>query len=505
LEKGLKNLEQIRKDLQMRQQGTIPGQVAFELYDTYGFPLDLTSLIARENGLSVDEEGFEEAMKQQKTRSRSAAKLETGDWVTVYDKDEVEFVGYDSLTSQAKILKYRQIKDKTGNKFQLVLDKTPFYAESGGQVGDRGILFNDSESIKVLDTKKENDLTVHFVDRLPDDPEAEFECQVDSQKRFLTMNNHTATHLLQAALKKVLGDHVQQKGSMVNEHLLRFDFSHYTKLSEEEINEVERIVNQKIRENVALSEKRNVPIGEAKEMGATALFGEKYGDLVRVVTFDPGFSVELCGGTHVKATGEIGFFKIISESSISAGVRRVEAITSAKAEDYVNAHLDLLKEIQEMLKNPRDLKKAVADLITKKSELEKEIDSLHLKETEQVKEKLKEQATSIDDYRFIHGLVKLPNNDALKKLAFELKNEMERLVAVLAADINGKPQIAVVVNEVLVEEKGLDAGQLVRQLAKEINGGGGGQPFFATAGGKDISGLRKVLEVAESTLRAASA
>ncbi|MEX0882709.1 MAG: DHHA1 domain-containing protein, partial [Cyclobacteriaceae bacterium] len=368
-------------------------------------------------------------------------------------------------------------------------------------VGDTGLLINGPETIRGLDTRKENDMFVHVVDKLPQNPEGEFGCQVDALKRKFIKNNHSATHLLQSALKAVLGNHVQQKGSLVNESLLRFDFSHFTKVSEEELEKVEDLVNEKIRANIRLIEKRNVPIGEAKSMGATALFGEKYGDFVRVITFDPEFSVELCGGTHVNATGEIGFFKIVSEGSISAGVRRIEAITSKKAEAFVRDHLHLIQEIQELLKSPRDIKKSIESLITEKSNLKKEIESLHQKETEQIKVSLKNQAKSVNGYHLILGLVKLPHAEALKKLSFELKNEMGRMVAVLAADIEGKPQIAVVIDESIIEEKGLNAGLLVRELAKEIKGGGGGQPFFATAGGKDSSGLPQVLTKAEELLR----
>ncbi|MEX2512379.1 MAG: alanine--tRNA ligase [Cyclobacteriaceae bacterium] len=501
LDKGLKNLEQIKLGLVSKQEKTIPGEIVFELYDTYGFPFDLTSLIARENGLSVDEKGFGKAMNEQKERSRSASKLETGDWVVVNKEDELEFVGYDSLSVNSRIVKYRKIKDKNTDKYQIVLNKTPFYAESGGQVGDSGLLSHSDETIQVLDTKKENDMIVHFVDKLPEKPEGEFTCQVNDLKRKFIKNNHTATHLLQSSLKAVLGDHVQQKGSLVNEELLRFDFSHFTKVSEEELEKVEDLVNEKIRDNIRLIEKRDVPIAEAKSMGATALFGEKYGDFVRVITFDPEFSVELCGGTHVNATGEIGFFKIVSEGSISAGVRRIEAITSKKAEIFVRDQLYLIQEIQELLKSPRDVKKSIESLIIEKSNLRKEIESLHQKETEQIKVSLKNQAKSVNGFHLILGLVKLPHAEALKKLSFELKNEMGRLVAVLAADIEGKPQIAVIIDETIIEERGLNAGLLVRELAKEIKGGGGGQPFFATAGGKDSSGLPQVLKKAEELLR----
>ncbi|WP_143960663.1 alanine--tRNA ligase [Litoribacter populi] len=498
LENGLKRLEQIRAELKDNKEQVIDGKTAFELYDTYGFPLDLTSLIARENDLSVDEKGFQTEMEKQKTRSRSAAEQETGDWVLVNEDNGVEFVGYDSLEADTKILRYREIKEKKGTKYQVVLETTPFYAESGGQVGDKGLLQSEEEKIKVVDTKRENDLIVHFVDKLPANPSVAFHAQVDARKRSFTMNNHTATHLLQSALKTVLGEHVQQKGSLVNDQLLRFDFSHFSKMTEEEIQRVESLVNEKIRENIQLDEKRDVPIQEAEAMGATALFGEKYGDFVRVITFGSDYSVELCGGTHVPSTGKIGYFKIVSESSIASGVRRIEAITANAAEDYINQQLALVKEVQEILRNPKDLKKAVEMLISEKNELKKEIEALHVGQAAGIKEELKKQVQQQAGVNVLVSQVNLPSADALKKLAFELKNELAPIVAVLAADIQGKPQVAVIIDEELVKDKGLNAGQIVRDLAKEIQGGGGGQPFFATAGGKKIEGLPAVVEKAKS-------
>lgn len=496
LDNGLRKLDQIKEELHQSGKSVVDGKIAFELYDTYGFPLDLTSLIARENGFSVDEKGFAAEMEIQKNRSRAAAEQETGDWVIVNAEEGVEFIGYDYLESQSRIVKYRQITDKKGDRFQIVLDRTPFYAESGGQVGDQGWLINGAETVKVLDTKKENDLIVHFVDKLPSQFDATFQAKVDAAKRKDSMNNHSATHLLHAALKQVLGDHVQQKGSLVNEELLRFDFSHFSKMTEEEIAQVESIVNAKIRENIALYEQRNVPIAEAKKQGATALFGEKYGDFVRVITFDPQFSVELCGGTHVSATGVIGLFKIVSESSIAAGVRRIEAITAKTAEDFVNSQLELIKEIGEMLKSPRDLKKSVETLVQERNELKKEIEFLHAQQAAAIKQQLIAAKEQRNGFNLIISQVKLPSAESLKKLAYELKNEVADVVVVLAAEIEGKPQIAVILQESLVDSLGLNAGQMVRDLAKEIQGGGGGQPFFATAGGKDLAGLPKVVQKA---------
>jgi alanyl-tRNA synthetase len=493
LDNGLKMLESITVELTAKGEGVISGKTAFELYDTFGFPLDLTSLIARENGFSVDEKGFSEEMEKQKTRSRAASEQETGDWILVNEDTGVEFVGYDFTETYSNIIKYRTITDKKGDRYQLVLDKTPFYAESGGQVGDTGWLISDSEKIRVLDTKKENDLIVHFVEKLPSNPEARFSSEVDRERRQLSMNNHTATHLLQSALRSVLGDHIEQRGSLVNDQLLRFDFSHFGKMTEDEIAQVEAIVNAKVRENILLNEQRKVPIEDAKKMGATALFGEKYGDFVRVITFDKDFSVELCGGTHVRSTGQIGLFKIISEGSIASGVRRIEAITSRAAESYISDQEKLVREIQDLMKNPKDVKKAIEALIQERNDLRKEVENLHLEKASGLKAELMKQVVEKGDINVLIANIELPNADSLKKLAYELKNEISNALVILAAKIEDKPQIAVILDEALIAGKGFNAGQIVRDLAKEIQGGGGGQPFFATAGGKDLSGLGKVV------------
>ena len=500
LDKGLRILSSIKKDLDHRGEKTIPGSIAFELYDTYGFPLDLTSLIARESGFEVDEKAFQEEMEKQKSRSKADAAKETGDWNIVVAAEETEFIGYDSLQAQSNILKYRGLKQKGKEVFQVVLDRTPFYAESGGQVGDTGTLTSGEEEIYVLDTKKENNLIVHFVNKLPQNKESTFTAKVNAGRRSLTMNNHTATHLLHAALRQVLGEHVEQKGSLVNDKLLRFDFSHFQKMTQQEISEVEKIVNGKIRENIALDEQRHVPIEQAKKMGAMALFGEKYGDFVRVIIFDHDYSVELCGGTHVPATGNIGWFKIISESSIAAGVRRIEAVTAQAAEDYMNGHQVLVEELKELLKKPKDLKSAVSTLLEQKTTLEKELETLHNAQAQDLKKDLIAAAVADNGVKRIIGKVKLPGTDALKQLSFALKNEVEDLFMVLAADIGGKPQIAVAIADNIVKNKGLNAGNIVKDLAKEIQGGGGGQPFFATAGGKDVSGLDRVIEKAKNIL-----
>lgn len=479
----------------------IDGKTVFELYDTFGFPVDLTDLIARENGFSIDEAGFKAAMKVQKDRSRKDASSEKGDWMIVHEEEgETEFLGYDHLTCEAKILRYREIKEKKKTLFQVVLDQTPFYAESGGQVGDKGLLTSDSDKIKVLDTQKENDLIVHFVDKLPQDLTATFHASVAGEKRQLTANNHSATHLLHAALRQVLGDHVAQKGSLVNEKGLRFDFSHFQAMTKEEIAQVEKIANQKVRENIALEEKRNVPIDQAREMGATALFGEKYGDFVRVITFDKDYSVELCGGIHVPATGKIGLLKITGESSVAAGVRRIEAITADAAEIQVNEQQALVEELKSMLKSPKDLPKAVQDLITQKQQLEKQLASYQSKELVQLKGQLIATVKEVDGVNFIASKVSLPNADGLRQLAFDIKQKVDKLFLVLAADIDGKPQIGIMIADELVKEKGYHAGNMIRELAKEIKGGGGGQPFFATAGGKDLGGLEAVVAKASEML-----
>ncbi len=512
LENGLKMFEEIKKDL---EGNTIDGKIVFELYDTFGFPVDLTALIARENGLKIDEEGFKLAMQEQKDRSRQASASEKSDWITLNEGDEVEFVGYEFLESETKILRYRKLTDKKKTSYQLVLERTPFYAESGGQVGDTGFLEvpiapDKLVKIHITDTKKENDLIVHFTEdnfeeilKLQTSNNqllAPIKAVVNKKSRSLTENNHSATHLMHAALRKVLGTHVTQKGSLVNDEILRFDFSHFTKMTEEEIGEVENIVNQKIRENIALEERRNVPIEEAKAMGAMALFGEKYGDFVRVITFDKNFSVELCGGTHVPSTGKIGMFKIIGESSSSAGVRRIEAITAEKAEQYIHEQFAIINQLNALLKNPKDLLKAVENLIEEKNALQKEIEKYQAKEIQVVKSELLKNIQTQGEINFLAQEVSVPNAESLRQISFELKNQVPNLFLVLATNVEGKPQISVMIADNLVKDKGLDASKIVRELAKEIQGGGGGQPFFATAGGKDVSGLKRVVEKAKNLI-----
>jgi alanyl-tRNA synthetase len=492
LEKGLKRIEGLT---------AISGEQAFELYDTYGFPLDLTSLIARERGFSVDEIGFKSEMEKQKSRSKAAAAKETGDWILVGEDIKSQFIGYDELSADVKIVKYRKIKAKNKEQFQLVFDKTPFYAESGGQVGDTGYIETINEKIYITDTKKENELTVHFADRLPEKLEASFHAAVDKHKRQLSMDNHSATHLLHAALRTVLGKHVEQKGSLVNDKVLRFDFSHFAAMTADEVQKVEDIVNQKIRENIQLDEKRSVPIDEAKKLGAMALFGEKYGDFVRVITFDPKFSVELCGGTHVSATGQIGLFKIVAESSVAAGVRRIEAITAEEAERFVRESLGLLDQVKELFKSPKDLLQTAKNLLEEKHALEKKLELVHQEQANKLKDQLATKAVKNNGFHLIIERVSVPNADALKNIAYGLRNQFDDLLMVLAADVDSKPQVTVMIGEKLASTNKFHAGNMVKELAKEIDGGGGGQPFFATAGGKNINGLDAVLEKARKLIQ----
>ncbi|MBD1391740.1 alanine--tRNA ligase [Mucilaginibacter glaciei] len=480
----------------------ISGQAAFELSDTYGFPIDLTELMAREKGWSVDIEGFNSALQAQKTRSRAATAIDTGDWILVKDEDEaVEFTGYDETETIAHIIKYRKVTAKGKEQFQIVLDKTPFYAESGGQVGDKGeLIFPNGEIIEVNDTKKENGLIVHFTDTLPSTPDDALTAIVDAERRNNTNNNHSATHLLHAAMKQVLGTHVNQKGSLVNADYLRFDFSHFAKVTEEELAKIEAIVNEKIRENVFLQEERNVRYDQAISSGVTALFGEKYGDHVRVITFDATFSKELCGGTHVKATGQIGYFKIVAESAVAAGVRRIEAITGIAAENYIIEQSKLVQQVKELLKNPKDIAKSIESLLEENSRLKKEIEKTVLEKSSGLKDELAKKVENINGINFIAQKVTLPNAEAVKNLAYNLKDIVSDLFLVLVANIDGKPNITVMIAENLVKDKGLHAGNIVKELAKEVKGGGGGQPFFATAGGSDVSGLDKALEKARTFL-----
>ncbi len=465
----------------------IEGKFAFELFDTFGFPIDLTQLMAKEKDLDVNMEDFSKCMEEQKARSRQAAVVDTDDWVILKsDTDETKFVGYDLLSTDVEIMKYRKVKAKDKVFFQLVFNQTPFYAESGGQVGDKGIIFNDNEKISITDTKKENNLVVHLASQLPKDVTANFTATVDEDKRKQTANNHSATHLLHSALREVLGTHVEQKGSMVDDERLRFDFSHFSKLTEEEIEKVEAIVNNKIRENILLDEKRSVPIEQAQNMGAMALFGEKYGDHVRVIKF--GESVELCGGTHVNATGNIGLFKISSESAIAAGVRRIEAITATKALAFYKSQNVLIEEITEVLKNTKDIIKSIKSLQDENAELSKQIAQFNKEKAGNLQESLMKNMQQINGINFITAKVDL-DAATVKDLCFAMKSNVDNLFLVLGYEAEDKAGLSVVLSENLFSEKGLDASKIVREIAKEIQGGGGGQAFFATAGGKNPAGI----------------
>ena len=477
----------------------LSGSIAFMMQDTFGFPIDLTELMAHEQGFSVDKIGYEKALEEQKNRSRAATAVDTGDWVIVNQDNDTEFVGYDLTEIETEILKYRKVSAKGKEQYQIVLRQTPFYAESGGQVGDTGRLEDHSRQfwVEITDTKKENGVIVHYTDTLPTDLDGKFWAVINEDKRILTEDNHSATHLLHAALKKVLGTHVNQKGSLVNADNLRFDFSHFAKISEEDLFEIERIVNQKIRENIKLREQRNVPYDEAINSGVTALFGEKYGDFVRVITFDDHFSKELCGGTHVKATGQIGYFKIISESAVAAGVRRIEAITADKAEQYINNQSKEISQLKGLLKGTQNISAAVQALIDENAKLKKEVEKSILAKAGDMKQDIAAKAENINGINFIATQVDLPNAEAVKNLAFEVKALVPDLYLVLTTLIDDKPGITVMISENIVSDN-LNAAKIVKELGKEIQGGGGGQPFYATAGGKNAAGLPQVLEKAKN-------
>ena len=496
LETGIRLLDKVMKDTKAAGKTEISGVDAFTLYDTFGFPLDLTELILRENGMTVNEEEFNVEMQKQKQRARNAATVETGDWV-VLEEGETHFVGYDYTEYETRILRYRQIKQKNQTLYQIVLSETPFYAESGGQVGDTGVLVSEFETIDIIDTKQENNLPIHIAKQLPEHLDAPMMACVDTDKRAACAANHSCTHLLDEALRQVLGTHVEQKGSLVTPESLRFDFSHFQKVTPEQLREVEHLVNAKIRENVPLTEYRNLPIEKAKELGAIALFGEKYGDEVRVVQF--GSSIEFCGGTHVSATGKIGMVKIISESSVAAGVRRIEAITGAKVEEMLDAVQDTMNDLKALFNNAPDLKAAIAKYIDENAGLKKQVEEFMKEKEATVKAKLIENAKEIHGVKVIKSVLPMPA-DAVKNIAFQLKGQFtENLFIVIGSVYEGKPMLTVMMSDDQVKA-GLNAGQLVREAAKLIQGGGGGQPHFATAGGKNPDGLisatDKVLELA---------
>lgn len=477
----------IEENPQSRQ---IDGAFAFELYDTYGFPIDLTGLMARELGRDVDMEGFRKGLELQKERSRKDASMEVEDWVVLDDKAKEEFVGYDTMTAATHITRYRKVHAKGKDAYQVVLAQTPFYAESGGQVGDMGVLKSGSETIQVLDTRKENNLIIHLTGTIPSNPEAGVEAIVSVEARTKTANNHSATHLLHHALRDIIGTHVEQKGSYVHPDYLRFDFSHFQKVTDEEIHLIEKQVNSKIRENLEVDEMRSVPFEEAKQAGALAFFGEKYGDSVRVIRF--GDSVELCGGTHVHATGQIGMFKIISESAIAAGVRRIEAITAEKAEEFYNHQLSLVSEIKELVKNPIDPVKGVKSLLEENHKYREQLEHISKEKINQLYDSLLASARDIDGCTLITAKAAL-DAGASKDLAFKLINASDKNLVVLGTMHEGKPGLTVAISEALAKTGKYNAAAIVRELAKEIKGGGGGQPHFATAGGKDPEGIDRAL------------
>ena len=493
LDKGLKKVDDLIN------KGEISGKDSFELYDTYGFPFDLTQLIAAENKLKVDEEGFKIEMQQQKDRSRAATTVDADDWIELKGGSN-KFVGYDSVEAKTEVLKYRKVKAKGKEAYQLVMETTPFYAESGGQVGDKGWLQVGNAEVEVVDTKKDNDLIIHFTESIPADLSGEVTAKVDINKRKNTALHHSATHLLHAALRKVLGTHVAQKGSLVNEEHLRFDFSHFAKVTEEEIAAIEALVNEKIRENIPVII-RSMPKEEAMKLGAMALFGEKYGDVVRVVVIDPNYSVELCGGTHVGATGELGLFKLTSESAVAAGVRRVEAVCGKQAEEYVNEQLNLINNLREILKNPKDIQKAIGNLQGENAGLKKHVEAMEARQLVGIRNELLQKDEIINGINFIGDIIEVSNADALKKLCFDLKNHLRDHVAVLCANIGGKPFVAVGISETVAGAKNMDAGKIIKEhIAPLIKGGGGGQKTLATAGGQEAGKLKEVIEVVKKLL-----
>ncbi len=498
LEKGLKKIDEVM--VQSQQSKIIDGSAAFELYDTFGFPIDLTRLIASENNLSVDEPGFEAEMKQQKDRSRSATAMDTEDWQIINEGDAVSFVGYDSLEVKTKLLRYRKVKAKGKESFQIVLEKTPFYAESGGQVGDTGVLTINNEEVIINNTKRENDLIIHFTDKLPDNIAGEVTATVNRHRRNTITVHHSATHLMHAALRTILGKHVAQKGSLVNEEHLRFDFSHFAKMTDQELDAVEETVNEKIRQNIPVVIK-SMGKEEAIEMGAMALFGEKYSDTVRVVIIDPDYSIELCGGTHVGSTGELGIFKIKHETAVAAGVRRIEAVCGRAAEQLINEHFIQLREVKDSLKNPANIVKAIESLLAENTALNKRIESLEARQLVGIRNELMQKDEIINNVSFIGEIIEVPNADALKKLCFDFKHHLHDHLVVLCANIGGKANIAISISDTVVAAKKLDAGKIIKEhISKLINGGGGGQASLATAGGQDTSRLKEVIETVRSLL-----
>jgi alanyl-tRNA synthetase len=491
LELGLKRIDTTIAEAKAKGENVLSGETVFELFDTYGFPLDLTSLIARENDMSINEDEFEKAMQVQKTRSRAATVLETGDWTEIIEENDEEFIGYDYLEAGVQIVKYRAVSQKKKNFFQIALNLTPFYPEGGGQVGDSGVLENEQgEKIFIFDTKKENNLIVHLTEKLPENLTGKFKANVNADKRSKTALNHTSTHLLHHALRTVLGEHVEQKGSLVNADYLRFDFSHFSKVTDEEMSLIQAHIDEAILMNIALNEERNIPISIAQEKGAMALFGEKYGDTVRMIQF--GDSIELCGGTHAPTTGKIALVKILSEGAVAAGVRRIEAITGPAAEKYFREKDAQVHGLMQTLKAPKDLQKAVEDLLTKNSELQKEIDAMKRENAQRVKENLKTKVEDKGDYHILHSIVDL-DAGSVKDLLFQFKGEFPNFVGIIGGKEGDKCSLSIMFSEDFAKSKDLNAGNIIREVSSHIQGGGGGQAFFATAGGKNANGLDKAI------------
>jgi alanyl-tRNA synthetase len=499
LGKGLKMISKMITDLMDEGKAELPGKVAFELYDTYGFPVDLTQLILKENDMQLDIKGFENEMKGQKERSRDDASLDAGDWIIVREADDTIFTGYENTREEILISKYRKVKIKGKEVCHLVFNKTPFYAESGGQVGDTGFISSKNEKIEIIDTIKENNLIIHIAKKVPSEPSHHFIAEVDTQKRLMTANNHTATHLIHFALRAVLGRHVEQKGSLVTPDRLRFDFSHFSKLSRDEILKVEEIANRMIRENHQKHVIENISLKKAQSMGAMALFGEKYGKSVRVVEF--GDSVELCGGIHVESTSGIGIIKIISEGAIASGIRRIEAVTDGKAYEYINEKLAAVEEIAALLKSPGNIKEGVEKLIAENNSLRKTIEKYQAQAAFSSLKNLTDNAITIKDIQFLSGQIDTDSAETLKTIAFEVRKSSENSVLVIGAAIGNKASIVVMVSDKLVKAKNLSAVDIIKEISVEINGGGGGQPFLATAGGKNPAGILRAIKKAEELVR----
>jgi alanyl-tRNA synthetase len=488
------------KYYQDRKNKNIAGEFAFELFDTYGFPIDLTSLMAKEQGWTVDMVGFEQSLKQQKDRSRAATTLDAENWQVLSDTQGSTFIGYDKLETETKVTRYRKVTAKGKESFQLVLHITPFYAESGGQVGDTGTLSFEGEVVEVTDTKKENDLIIHFVQKLPINITGVVTARVATDKRIKTAVHHSATHLLHAALRSVLGMHVAQKGSLVNQDNLRFDFSHFAKMTVDEIAAVETLVNEKIRENIPVVIKQ-MSKDEALQLGAMALFGEKYGDVVRVVIIDPKYSVELCGGTHIGATGQLGVFKIKHETAVAAGVRRIEAVSGIAAEMYINDQLKQLQEVKEQLKNPAEVTKAIRQITDDNAELKKRLENMENRILVGIRNELLHKDEIINGVTFVGDIIQVSSADALKKLCVDLKSHLNNCMVVLCANIDGKPSVAVAIADTVVAAKNLDAGKIIKEhVAPLIKGGGGGQKNLATAGGQDAANLQQVIDKVKTLL-----